>query len=152
MRLRSLFLKGLALANVPLKEVSKILGIKQSEIRAEYNKLLKLSPAEKLELIMTEPSDNNKKFLKLCFYGGERFIRYFFGMERISPRDLVDLLLKVESDPAILSRLAKISLEFDKLELQKAKEEKKGVKDIEILLDKLSQLIEPSDLETWNKI
>lgn len=145
MHLKNLFLKGLALANIPLKEALKILGVKQSEIKAEYNKILKASPAEKIEIIAEETSENNKKFLKLCFYGREKFVRYFFGMEELNPRELVELLMKVETDSTILTRLARISLEFDKLDLQKAKEEKKGAKDIEILLDKLSQLIEPGE-------
>jgi len=146
MRLKNLFLKGLAFASIPLKEASRILGVKQSEIKDEYNRLLKASPAEKIEMIAEEMSENNRKFLKLCFYGGERFVRYFFGMEKLNPREMVELLMKVETDSTILTRLAKISLEFDKLDLQRAKEEKKGAKDVEILLDKLSQLIEPGEL------
>lgn len=139
--LKDLIVKGLALSNVSFKEACSLLKVKQSEL-APYKHFWKLNNLEKLELIYSEPKENNRKFLMMCYYGGEKFIKHFLGVETLDPKSITEILMKVETDPVIVARLSKIVLEYEKLEFNKSKENKKGSSEVLDLLDKLSSLIE----------
>ena len=144
--LRELLLKGLVLANIELKEAASILGVKQKEIREEYFSLMKLPPAGKLELIFSAPSETNRKFLKMCFYGGRKFVDHFLGRHQMSPKEMAELMMKVETDPQVVARFGKLMIDYEKLDMQKKKEEKKGAEEILDMLRSLSSSIEPGDL------
>jgi len=139
-----LLLKGLALAGISLEDASKILGVDLEGIKDGYAKLLNASVPEKLEVVFSEPIDNNKKFLKLCFYGKEKFIRHFLGISYMSPKEVIELLMKVETDTQTLARLGKLLLDYEKLEAKKKQTEESANELMDILRTLKDRIDDPS--------
>jgi len=141
--MQELLLKGLALAGFELAEAARILGVPVEKIEGDYLRILSAPIAEKLEIIYSEPIEQNKKFLKLCFHGKKKFVYHFLGLSNLSPKEITELLMKVETDPALIARLGKLLLEYEKLELKK-KEEREEVEELMDLLRAIRDSLESS--------